>query len=371
MAMYSNNSSQGYHSGGQLLSGNYESTIREFILPEIAYQQAVDTPLLSSLPRRQVKDTTIDWVLGNFDFDFNSTTIAADAEGKHHDPNEQRYRYRARSYCQIISGDIMVSDTQRLRDEVGVQDEYAHQVWEVGITVRQEMEKALMFANPNAGAVGTARKTMGLCNWAFMAGSQTDPTINGITLPTADSNQFAATYYDGPGTNIDLDLLNDNVFIPYWRKGAQLGQSIMLVGANVKRLISGFSMNYTGSGATLSASPLNERTVPAEARKLVDRIDVYDSDFGPIYVNKNRYMDSTGKFSLSGNTVSTTTDDDFYPYKGLVMFTSQFVELAVYRGFTHKPMAVGGDNTAGFVVGEMGLVVRNPRGLALARNVTA
>lgn len=385
MATYTSKFYTSFNSGGNNVDSDYGVTRREFILPDIAYHQAVETPLLSSLPQVSVGSVLFEWVMGKYSFDWNSTTMTQDVEGKQHlqsseDVNNS-YRNRASNYLSIVSKDIMVSNTQRWQNEVGVSDEFAQQVHERGVELRQEMERILLFSTQSAGAgdpdTAAARKTHGLVGWAFGCDPDhvSNPIIAGnqIYTSSSDSAAYNSLYYKGTGVNLTRDVLNDEILEPFWFKGGELGQSIMMVGAKVKKLISSFGSVYAGSGATLSASPLNERSIPAMAKTLIDRIDVYESDFGPVYVNKNRYMNGTGRFNAYGYTTThaSSADDDFTPNDSLLLIDPRFLAIGVGRPFHYQPLAKLGDSTQGFLLGEMGLIVRNPRAICAATDIAA
>jgi hypothetical protein len=332
-------------------------TRREFILPEIAYVNPLSTPLYSILNRPETTNVLTEWVLGNINFDHSATTVNAHLEGLAASaltPANNK-RYRMGSHQMINEKIVDVSRTQRKMDEVGVSDELSHQIWEESLVLAQENERNLLWSTDNAGSSSVARQTSGMWDWLTAFGNKTgNITHNGYTVPDDYS-----TYLDEVASPMTRDRLN-NLTEGAWEQGMNLDNAITFVGKNLKRLISGFGMVYSGSGATLSAAPLNERDIPAAAKTLIDRIDIYEGDFGTLYVNKNRYLTSTSAVTINSKSI--------VPANSMLIFEPSYFEIREITPISYDPLAKDGDRTRSLLVSEYGLVCRNPKAIVGALN---
>jgi len=141
-----------FDSGGTSALTNGHVTRREVVLDDIAYKQAIEAPLVSTLERWSINSVTPEWLMGKIESDFDAATITGDKEGAEHTPSDIRYRVRAQNYTQIKSKNVSVSRTQRRMNEIGTGDEYAIELWESTKALTQEFEKCLLFGEANEGS---------------------------------------------------------------------------------------------------------------------------------------------------------------------------------------------------------------------------
>jgi len=379
------------HSGGRLGHSYERETFREQILDQIAYVNALDTPLLSSLGKVPFTAERIEWLMDDIAWSqgavqsenevkqfFTDTTALSDANAD--------FRTRAANVAHYITKEVFVTDRQRRVSEMGVGDEYAQQLWKKTIHLAKDFENALMFSVANDINSGTMEPTghssgvasmaadskmMGLVPYAKMAGGATsDKTVAGRTIPFGTgAGDFNCTWKTNTtAADMTVDEFHDEILAPYWNLGGEASQTLFMCGHKFKRLMGEWGMVYSGSGATLSAEPMNQRNIPAAAKKLIDTIDVYESQFGTIYINRNRYMSSSQTYAFTDANYFDTTST-YRPDRGFLMFEPRYVKVGVGTGFTHLPMSKRGLQTAGAIYADLSLVVRNPKILAGGENV--
>lgn len=372
MAGYTGTAMSTFHSGNDDAGAGYQVTHAERVLPEIAYVHGVETPLLATIGRDTAHNRVFDFILGQIDDD-KPFPVTGSVEFKDWTAlgtdSASQYRLRGHNYTMIKERFVGVSDSQRTTKEFGVADEYDHQLWESGISFGMDWEHAMIWSRalPGvAGAInaGTAQTTAGLLQFAYDTGVTATPTIAGTEYPA----YWSSTYYKGTGNDITRPELVAKVMQPFWEKGGELDHALAFVGTKVKNVISQFSHIHSGSGASLSASPLNDRSIPANLHKIIDKVDVYEGDWGRLFVVKNRNMANSSAYSNYGPGGS---QNDVTPNTSMLLFEPRFVDLVVKQAVTSYDLPKLGHGQGGVIVGEMGLACRNPRATAIAYDIAA
>jgi hypothetical protein len=164
-----------------------------------------------------------------------------------------RLPVRESNWLQIAAKDIRLSNTNQAIGHYAIPNFRADQVETQLAELGTDLENALLRATLNTGATGTARMMLGII-----------PMIQ--SLGTLYTNVTAATFTEGRFNSI----LEDG-----WSTGASLKDA--LVDGRMKRAISQFTGNAS-------------RIINADAQRLVNAIDVYDSEYGPINVHLSRDM---------------------------------------------------------------------------------
>ncbi len=338
-----------YDSGG---SGT--TTIREELADIIAIMSPMDTPLHNLLEQVPVGNTTFEWMVDEI---ATPTTVNAQLEGA--TPSAaNRTRQRLRNVCMIDHLGIDVSDTQRTVEEAGISDEFSYQIVHKSLELLKRMEHNLHWSMYQAGSSGTARQTAGLMEWIAGTGqgrdAQSETTIAGISVPV----EYSSSWYEADDSAFSEADFRDSVIQPAWRNGMQISQAIAMCGGKVKQIISDFSVTY-GSGS----STVNAMFIEAEKKKKVLTVDVYETDYGPLSVALNRYMDSSSVTatiaaanlgsSAGGATVLTGNEV-------LVLIEPEFWQIGTLRALQYAPLAKTGDSEEGYVVAEEGLRCLNP-----------
>jgi len=159
---------------------------------------------------------------------------------------------RLGNYSQILWKVFQISETQRAIVAAGRNDEVDYQTLKKSKELARDIEYALLLNSSSAsGASGTARQLKGILGWI---------TTNVTTVSATTVAMTEALY------NTNLAAI--------WKQGGY--PTVTLVGAYQKQQISGFTSNV--------------RRIEAEEKKLVNSVDIYESDFGAIMVRLHHLL---------------------------------------------------------------------------------
>ena len=187
-----------------------------------------------------------------------------------------------------------------------------------------------------------ARIPTGVLAW----GLQTfwDEPISGVATGTYGS--YKPTFQNGSGADMTRDDLHDILQNGY-TNGMNIGGSVALCGAKMKRIISAMAMVY--------ANGTSRRNISVASKAWGETIDFFESDFGEIAINLDRYMDGTTSVSwnATGGPTSVVFEDAF-----IVIEPERFHRM-ILRGLGHVPIAKDGDSTKGLCVIESGIKCDN------------
>ena len=178
---------------------------------------------------------------------------------------------------QISRKSVIVSGTLDSVSKAGRNNELAYQISKASKELKRDMETSLT-ANqaPVTGDDSTARRLAGIESWIKTnsdkgGGSGADPTTSGTNART-DGTQRAFT-----------ESQLKSVIKKCWDQGGD--PSMIMLGSFNKQVLSGFT-----GGST--------RFDPAENKRLVAAVDVYESDFGEMTVVPNRFSRSRSAYVL-------------------------------------------------------------------------
>ena len=159
---------------------------------------------------------------------------------------------RTGNYTQILWKVFQISETQRAVVAAGRNDEVDYQTMRKSKELARDIEYALLLNTSSAsGASATARQLNGVLGW--ITSNVTTVSATTVALTEAIYNQNLAAI---------------------WAAGGY--PTVTLVGAYQKQKISGFTSNV--------------RRIEAEEKKLVNSVDVYESDFGMIMVRLHHLL---------------------------------------------------------------------------------
>ena len=159
---------------------------------------------------------------------------------------------RIGNYTQILWKVFQISETQRAIVAAGRNDEVDYQTMKMSKSLARDVEYALVInATSAVGASGTARQLKGVVGWI----TTNVTTVSATTVALTES------------------LYNTNL-AAIWKNGGY--PTVTLVGAYNKQVISGFTSNT--------------RRIEAEEKKLVNSVDVYESDFGMIMIRLHHLL---------------------------------------------------------------------------------
>lgn len=370
-------------SGGRMDGLANDPTFREqVVMREIAYHQGIETPFLTALGTFDIYNPLYSFVMGHIDFD--RTTIPADREGKLHIAKGDlsgKYRLRAYNGIHIHSREVAVTDVERATREIGVGDEYEQHIWEEELALAVECENILLWSEFQASGTGgytdvvTPPRTHGFFAWLYYTGRATGTVqIAGNQIPSP----YNATYFAGNGTPMTRNQFNTKLLEPYWAKGGELANTLFFLGSRVKTVISQYAMAYNGSGATLTATPLNSRDVAASAYLLVDKLDIYESDWGTVFTIKNRNMSNTTPFANFGANGSDAAANaavlataSIIPATSMLGFNPSYLKYGIMFPISYIPTAKLGSSTEGYCESVFGAVVQNPRAMVGGHGLAA
>lgn len=176
---------------------------------------------------------------------------------------------RLGNYTQILWKVFQISETQRAIVAAGRNDEVDYQTLKKSKELARDIEYALVLnpASASGSSITTARTLCGIIGWI---------TSNVTTVSATTVALTEATY------NKNLAAI--------WAAGGY--PTVSLVGSYQKQQISGFTSNV--------------RRIEADEKRLVNSVDVYESDFGMIMIrlhhlvhdNKPGYVINLGAMEL-------------------------------------------------------------------------
>lgn len=270
---------------------NDDQAVRESLYNVIANIDPQETQLLSGLGHVSAEAVTDQWLNDTLKTPGpNSRVEGADATyAARTNPT------RGSNICQIVAVDVNVSATEDAANKAGMSTRYAYELDKANKEWANDFEYALM-RGTIASTSGSAVRTM--------RGLKASIT----TVSTSQS-----------GVSLSEDTFNAYLGNA-WAQGGKPTE--VYVGRVLKRRISGFT-----AGAT--------KNVDTTDRRLVNAVDVYDSDFGRVKLFLHRFI--------------TADADVNYDIVGI---EPERFKVAMLRDPKHEPLAKTGDGKKGMVVGE-------------------
>ena len=221
---------------------------REDLIDIITILSPMDTWFTSNTGSTRAISTYHEWQTDVLD------TPAANAQIEGNDFTGEAVTATTRigNYTQILMKAFTISETQRAIVAAGRNDEVDFQTLKMSKSLARDIEYALVLNSSSAaGASATARQLKGVLGWI---------TSNVGTVVATTVALTEAIY------NTNLATI--------WKQGGY--PTVTLVGAYQKQQISGFTSNV--------------RRIEAEEKKLVNSVDVYESDFGMIMVRLHHIL---------------------------------------------------------------------------------
>ena len=244
----------------------YDSVGQREDLTDIIYSiSPTDTPFMSSIGKEKATAVLHEWQ--------TDALAAAAADNYQIEGDEIAFTaptatVRLNNRTQISRKSVIVSGTQDAVNLAGRNNELAYQISKNSKELKRDMETSLT-ANqaPVTGNDTTPRRLGGIECWIKTntskgGGSGADPTTSGSNART-DGTQRAFTE----------SQLKD-VVKKCWDEGGD--PNMVMLGSFNKQKLSGFT-----GGST--------RFDPAENKRLVAAVDIYESDFGALTVVPNRF----------------------------------------------------------------------------------
>ena len=280
----------------------------------------MQTPFMSSIGKRNIKNVVFDWQTESLP----TPSSAGQLEGFELSRSASTATTRESNVAMISSRDATVTGSQNASDAAGKRSEMAHQLAIMSKALKRDMEEALcQNGGKTTGNATTARKTGGFESWIksnYSKAASGAPTGGG-TAPT-----------DGTQRALTEALLKDVLELAFTNGGEP---SLAICGPVNKQKISGFT------GRTQARQFVDANTVEAS-------VSVYSSDFGELkIVPSNRSRE-----------------------RSLLLVDPEFAKVSYLRDFQTVDIATIGDAETKMIVVEYGLEVSNEAAHGIVADLT-
>ena len=280
----------------------------------------MQTPFMSSIGKRNIKNVVFDWQTESLP----TPSSAGQLEGFELSRSAATATTRESNVAMISSRDATVTGSQNASDAAGKRSEMAHQLAIMSKALKRDMEEALcQNGGKTTGNATTARKTGGFESWIksnYSKAAAGAPTGGG-TAPT-----------DGTQRALTEALLKDVLELAFTNGGEP---SLAICGPVNKQKISGFT------GRTQARQFVDANTVEAS-------VSVYSSDFGELkIVPSNRSREAS-----------------------LLLVDPEFAKVSYLRDFKTVDIATIGDAETKMIVVEYGLEVSNEAAHGIIADLT-
>jgi hypothetical protein len=300
-------------------------------------------------------------------------TTHAKPEGFTYATTTPTYPARLKSIAEIQGLQFAVSDTDRAMSQYGMTDRFAYEALKTTQAVVNNCEMSFWWSpgTPAGGAdlnstggdaIQFARQTQGIVHWICKSGLQrskiglaqatfTDGAGNEFGTNSPALNTGASSWaYDAGGLTLDQAMFKDNLMAQWYTITGRQAGAVGFTGAKIKNLFSQFALTANGA--------INERTLDAASKRVVDTVDYYETDFGVVSLNLCRYLNIAGQsVSIAQSTGSVTV-----PYDEVLLFMQpSYFKIGVVRPITMSPLGKTGDFEQGLVRGEQGIICTNPQ----------
>jgi|TARA_Y100000289_G_scaffold65044_1_gene77905 hypothetical protein len=290
----------------------YSATADREDLSNIIYNiSPMQTPFMSSIGTRNVKNVVFDWQTESLP----TPSSSGELEGFELSRSAATATVRESNVCMISKRDATVSGSQEVSDAAGKRSEMAHQLALMAKALKRDMEEALCQKNAKTtGNASTARKTGGFESWV-------ETNVSRGTNGAGAGNGAAPT--DGTQRALSEALLKDVLQLSFENGGEP---SLAICGPHNKQVISGFS------GRSSARQMIDANTVEAS-------VSIYSSDFGELQiVPSNRSRE-----------------------RSLLLVDPEYAKVAYLRNFQTVDIATIGDAETKMIVVEYGLEVSNEK----------
>ena len=246
-------------------------------LSDIIYNiSPTDTPFMSSIGKEKASGTLHEW---------QTDALAGAATNAQVEGDEITFlavnpTVRINNQTQISRKSVIVSGTQDTVNTAGRNNELAYQISKSSKELKRDMELVLTNnQSRGAGGAAAARTLAGLASWIQ---GNTSKAANGANGQVGGADVPGTLRTDGTQRAFTEAQLKD-VVKQCWDNGGD--PSMIMLGSFNKQKLSGFT-----GGSTKMTS--------AEDKRLVNAVDIYESDFGAMTVVPNRFSRSRDCFVL-------------------------------------------------------------------------
>ena len=288
----------------------YSATADREDLSNIIYNiSPMQTPFMSSIGKRNIKNVVFDWQTEVLP----TPSSAGQLEGFELSRSTSTATTRVSNVAMISKRDATVTGSQDASDPAGKRSEMAHQLAIMAKALKRDMEEALcQNGAKTTGDATTARVTGGFESWL---------TSNVSRGSGGSGAGGGAAPVDGTDRDLTEALLK-GVLQTMFGNGAE--PSMAICGPHNKQVISTFT------GRTQARQMIDANTVEAS-------VSVYSSDFGELkIVPSNRSREAS-----------------------LLLVDPEFAKVSYLRDFKTVDIATIGDAETKMIITEFGLEVSN------------
>ncbi len=247
-------------------------------LSDIIYSiSPTDTPFMSNVGKNKATAVLHEW---------QTDALAAAASDNHQvEGDEVAFdamvaTTRVGNRTQISRKAVIVSGTLEAVSKAGRNNEMAYQISKASKELKRDMETTLLLNQaPVTGNDTTARKLAGIETWIATNTNKASAGSPTPADPTGDGTDVRVVGTQRAFTEAQLK----DVVKKCWDSGGD--PSMIMLGSFNKQKLSGFT-----GGSTKMTS--------AEDKRLVNAVDIYESDFGAMTVVPNRFSRSRDCFVL-------------------------------------------------------------------------
>jgi len=301
--------------------------IREDLTDVIYNIAPTDTPFVSNVGSGSSEGTYHEW---------QKDTLAAPedspvAEGADAAPAAVIPTVRLGNYCQIQEKSFVISGSDQKANNAGRGVEMAYQEAKKGLELRKDIEFACVNSNKgsslgagNAGGSPSARITGTVKAWIATntdlgANEGADPTGDGTDGRT-DETTLLRTFTEGLLTNV-IDSIYLNGGTP----------DMIMAPTQQKRIL---STSFRGSA--------DENKMDASAKKIINAVDFYETDYGTLSVVPNRYMRQREVYVLDSDMWSVDYYRPFFTHDLAKTGDNEKKQMLVEWTLTSKEEASSG-----------------------------
>ncbi|UOF78249.1 major capsid protein [Caudoviricetes sp.] len=230
----------------------------EDVMRAVVMLSPTDTPFVSGIAKARA---------GNVEHQWPEDTLAARGDNAQVEGNIFSYGTvtapsRRSNFTQVFNKTFWVSSTERWVRGAGVDDQYQYQKQKALMEIANDVEHAFIRGSRASGNASTARRMAGALNFV---------TTNATTV--ASETKLTESFFNGLGE------------LAYYQGGRP---DEVYVGARLKRVISSYTAGIT-------------KNIAADDKRLVNSLDVYESDFGLMKIFLSR--DQLTNAGATGNSI--------------------------------------------------------------------
>lgn len=290
---------------------------REDLLDVITNLKPTETQFFTGLKKSKATSVYHEWAVDSYAAVTNTAADKKAVEGADWGDGDMVSPTREGNYTQIIKEVWKISGTAQVVDTAGMPNPKAYYQGKAMINWKHKAEWSLLHGTKTAGDATTAREMGGIFNMT---------TTNAV---------------NASGAVLTEALLLDYLQLGWEASSAKISECY--VGADLKRIISSFTAGST-------------KNIEAKDKRLINAVDVYESDFGIIKIFLHRFVDSVVTAEGTHN---------------MLLIAPETLAYAGLREPKNYDAPKGGDYEKGAIIGEFTLEVKGEYANVAVKNLAA